>query len=132
MLAELTPELLPLITERLLPAVAHRQRGPAVLALAHLSDNLLWHQKMVMLGYADEVSGPATFIKYEDFIKAVYSIDAGRWNFNPYELRELSGRNYSFTINFECAQDKETYLRLCERARRFFEEWKREYMPDID
>jgi len=132
MLAELTPELLPLITERLLPAVAPRERKPAVLALAHLSDHPLWHQKMVMLGYADEVSGPATFIKYEDFIKAVYSINEGRWTFNPYELRELSGRNFSFTTNFDCAQAEEAYLHLCERARLFFEEWKRKYMPDID
>jgi len=132
MLEQLSPKLLALITEQLLPAVAYRKRGPAITALAHLSDHPLWYQKMVMLGFADEVSGPNRFKKYEDFINAIYAIDEGRWPFDAFYLHELTAQNVAFTSNFKCEADKQVYLRLCERYKKFFEDFERKYLPSAD
>lgn len=125
MLTALSPELLPIIKEKLLPAVKPRERGPAITALAHLSDKPLWHQEMVRCGYADEVTERYQFTKYQDFIKAIHAIDQGQWTFYPYEFRELCGRNFSFTTNFECLEDELAFGRVCERVERFFDDWKK-------
>ena len=127
MLASLQPELLPLLKEKLLPSVKYRERDKPTSALAHLSDHPLWYQEMVSLGYADEVSAPNKFKKYDDFIKAIKAIDDGHWTFQYEQIYAITGQNYEFTVNFQEDAHREIYLRLCEKYRRRQEELSREY-----
>ena len=115
MLTSLEPQLLPLLKERLLPSLRRRERDTPARALANLSDHPLWHQEMVSLGYADEVSEPNKFREYDDFIKALKAIDDGFWSFQCRQFHEMSGRNFDFTFNFKEDAHCEMYNRLCER-----------------
>jgi hypothetical protein len=133
MLRALKPEVLPIIVDHLLPALPKKDRDTMELALAKLSDDPLWQQAMVNLGYACEVCAPNTFREYEDFIEALRAIDEGRWHFDPEQIRRLSGANLEFTekVNADI-HHQELYHRISSRYYQIQEAKRKKFGPGWD
>lgn len=133
MLRELEPQVLPIIVKTLLPAVPRNDREAMQLALAELSNSPRWHQRMVILGYAREVSEPNTFTTSAHFLDALRSIDDGRWSFDPDQIRDLTRSNLKFRQELrDDPEFREIDARIVTRYHKIMAERRSKFGPAWD